>query len=260
MVKEGIILAGGLGTRLKAVVADVPKCMAPVNDIPFIDFVITYLKGEGVTRFIFSLGYKNEIVIAHLNTVWDKLDKVFVIEDEPLGTGGAIKKACLAAKEDNVVIVNGDTIFNINIASLYKNYLANNAECTLALCTMYNFSRYGTVAIDETGTIHAFYEKQFCASGLINGGIYILNRNKFLERQLPEKFSFEKDYLEQFTTEHKFLGVAYQNYFIDIGVPEDYESFHKKHTGYKPPTATNHQYIPEIDIIELIGGFFEFLD
>jgi D-glycero-alpha-D-manno-heptose 1-phosphate guanylyltransferase len=260
MIKEAIILAGGLGTRLQAVVADVPKCMAPVNGIPFIDFVITYLKGEGITRFIFSLGYKNEIVIGHLNFAWKDIDKVFVIEEEPLGTGGAIKKACEVVNDEHVVIVNGDTIFNINLTTLEEEHQFKHAECTIALAELSNFDRYGTVSFNEMGTVTAFHEKQFCKTGFINGGIYILNKKKFLLRLLPEKFSFEKNYLESFTGSGIFNAQHYYSYFIDIGVPEDYEAFQQKYSNSIPTNKIQSSNNDFGIILESIGAFFELLD
>lgn len=258
MIAEAIILAGGLGTRLRSVVADVPKCMAPVNGVPFIDFVITYLKGEGITRFIFSLGYKSEIVIKHLDAAWEGINKVFIIEDEPLGTGGAIKKSCAAVNGENVVIVNGDTIFNISLADLEEEHLFKNAECTIALAELFNFDRYGTVSINEMGTVTEFHEKQFCETGFINGGIYILNKTRFLQRQLPEKFSFEKNYLESFTSSCVLNGQLYDSYFIDIGVPEDYEIFQNKYNSYKNFNAVS-EGESFAGVVELLAAFFQAL-
>lgn len=265
MIKEAIILAGGLGTRLRSVVADVPKCMAPVNGIPFIDFVITYLKGEGIERFIFSVGYKSEIITEHLNTHFKELDKIYVTEDTPLGTGGAIKKACEAVNGQEVVIVNGDTIFNINLERLLEIHHASNADCSIGLHMMTNFNRYGTVTFDDNGIITAFYEKKQCAKGFINGGIYILNTKRFLQKELPDTFSFEKEYLERYVTDGIFAGEVFYNYFIDIGVPEDYEQFQQKYSGYKSPAVSGAESGDIAGdgfgiLIETIAAFFELLD
>src|SRR6185295_3379258 len=113
-VKETIILAGGLGTRLRDAVPDLPKCMAPVAGRPFLFYVINYLRSQGIEKFIFSLGYKHEIIEEWLDDQFATLDYQCVIEKEPLGTGGAILLACKSAKEKNVLIANGDTIFKIN--------------------------------------------------------------------------------------------------------------------------------------------------
>ncbi len=222
---EAIILAGGLGTRLRSVVADVPKCMAPINNIPFISFIITYLQNEGVEKFIFSLGYKSEIVINFLDEKFTSLNKKYSIETEPLGTGGAIKKACEHATTNDVIVVNADTMFNINLSTLLYFHKENKASCTLALKELQNFDRYGIVELNTNHSIFKFKEKQFCTVGNINGGVYILNVTDFLSKELPSKFSFEKDYLEKYVAENTFYGTTFENYFIDIGIPEDYKKF-----------------------------------
>src|SRR3954468_9856487 len=109
-ITEAIILAGGLGTRLRDAVPDLPKCMAPVNEKPFLTYVINQLKKEGVTHFIFSLGYKSEVITAFLAKDFPSLLSKISVEAEPLGTGGAVKKALAKAKEKSVLIVNGDTL------------------------------------------------------------------------------------------------------------------------------------------------------
>ncbi len=222
---EAIILAGGLGTRLRSVVSDVPKCMAPVNGIPFINFIITYLKKEGVERFIFSLGYKSEMVIDYVNNTFPDLDKAYVIEDTPLGTGGAIKLACSKATSTDVLILNGDTLFNINLKALAEFHISKKADFTVALKEMRNFSRYGAVEIDKNHAIKAFHEKKYCEQGFINGGIYALNVNSFMTEALTDVFSFEKDFLEKNTGKKNFYGLECAYYFIDIGIPEDYDRF-----------------------------------
>ena len=194
---EAIILAGGLGTRLRNVVPDLPKCMANVAGKPFISFVIDSLRTQGIEHFIFSLGYKSGIIENYLKDHYPTLEYVTVVEKEPLGTGGAIRLACTKAKTENVLVANGDTLFRIQLREMDQLHHANRSECTLALKPMQGFDRYGAVEITSDGLIKAFNEKKFYEHGLINGGIYILNKNAFLEKVYPEKFSFEKDYLEK---------------------------------------------------------------
>ena len=114
-IKEAIILAGGFGTRLKEAVPDLPKCMAPLNGRPFLFYVINYLRSQGIERFIFSLGYKHEVIEAYLNAEFSTLDFQCSIEKESLGTGGAIFAACYKASEKTVFVVNGDTLFKVNV-------------------------------------------------------------------------------------------------------------------------------------------------
>lgn len=225
-ITEAIILAGGLGTRLNSVVSDVPKCMAPVNGKPFIAYVIEYLNSQGIVKFIFSLGYKHEMIVDYLKNEFTIHDSQFTIqysiENEPLGTGGAIKLGCSLAKEKTVLVANGDTFFKIDTQQLSEFHKSYKAHCTLTLKPLTNFSRYGAVKLNHDNSIKNFKEKQHYEAGLINGGVYALDAEKFLEEELPEKFSFEKDYLEKLYKQRRFYGIIQDEYFIDIGIPEDY--------------------------------------
>ena len=223
-IKEAIILAGGFGTRLKDAIPDLPKCMAPVNGRPFLFYVINYLRSQGIEKFIFSLGYKHEVIEAYLQTDFSTLDYQCLIEKEPLGTGGAILASCYKASEKTVLVVNGDTLFKIDIEKAFADHVKHDSDCTLLLKPMENFDRYGVVELNEDDSIKSFEEKKFYKRGLINGGVYILNAEQFLAEELPGKFSFEKDYLEKYFETRKIYGSVQDEYFIDIGVPEDYFS------------------------------------
>ncbi len=221
-IKSAIILAGGMGTRLQATVPDLPKCMAPVNGIPFIDYVIEYLLNQDINDFVFALGYKADIIIEHLNARWPKINSQFSMEETPLGTGGAIKKALGFSKNKTEVIVNGDTLFKANLEEAANLHYKVEAECTLLLKPMKNFDRFGTVLLDEDRRVKGFREKQPAIEGLINGGVYILNTEQWNKHDWPEVFSFENDYLQKKYASHKIYGYVQDDYFIDIGIPEDY--------------------------------------
>lgn len=222
-ITEAIILAGGLGTRLRTAVPDLPKCMAPVNGKPFLAYVIDHLQSQGIQHFIFSLGYKSEVIVEFLTEEYPALFFKTSIEDEPLGTGGAIKAACKIAKDNCVLVANGDTLYKIDVEKLSGVHTLSGANCTLNLKPMTNFDRYGVVEIDNQCIIKSFKEKQFYTSGLINGGVYALRTHKFLDENLPDKFSFETDYLEKYYQKRRMFGVVQNKYFIDIGIPEDFE-------------------------------------
>ena len=160
MIKEAIILAGGLGTRLKSAIPDLPKCMAPVNGRPFLFYVINYLRSQGIEKFIFSLGYKHEVVEAYLQTEFPTLDFLSLVEKEPLGTGGAILASCYKTSEQTVLVVNGDTIFKADIENAFREHLKNDSDCTLLLKPMENFDRYGAVELNEDDSIKRFEEKR----------------------------------------------------------------------------------------------------
>ncbi len=228
--REAIILAGGLGTRLRTVVSDLPKCMAPVAGRPFLFYVINFLQSQGVEKFIFSLGYKHEAIEEYLHQRFPTIPYKIVIEEEPLGTGGAARLACSKATEKNVLLANGDTMFKINVDALISFHTEKNSSCTLSLKPMNDFDRYGVVELNADSTIRDFKEKQYYKTGLINGGLYAINVDHFLKEDFPEKFSFEKDYLEKKYKEQKMYGLVQDEYFIDIGIPED---FNRAQTEFK---------------------------
>jgi D-glycero-alpha-D-manno-heptose 1-phosphate guanylyltransferase len=218
---EAVILAGGLGTRLQDAVPDLPKCMAPVAGRPFLYYVINELQLQGVNHFIFSLGFKHELIEGWLKAYYPRLNYEVVIETEPLGTGGAILFACTKAKGKDVLITNGDTLFRTDVSALLSLHHEKKAECTLALKLMNNFDRYGAVMIKDNLITH-FSEKQFYKEGLINGGFYILDKQKFESGNWPARFSFEKEFLEPLSQSNKLAGLPQDGYFIDIGIPTDF--------------------------------------
>lgn len=222
MIKEAIILAGGLGTRLRQVLPDLPKCMAPVNEKPFLGYVTRYFQKQGVEKFIFSLGYKSEVISDYIRSEFSPNDYLFSIEETPLGTGGAIKLACTKASGKNVFVINGDTLFKVDVNRLSMVHQEYDADCTLSLKPLPNIDRYNGVELNDDNSVKEFKEPR-PGSGLINGGVYALNASMFLHEDLPEKFSFEKDYLEKLYHNRKMYGSIQDTYFIDIGIPSDYE-------------------------------------
>lgn len=224
---EAIILAGGLGTRLQGVIGAYPKCMAPVNGRPFLAYLFEYLAQQKCTRAILSLGFKHDVVTEWLGGQSHPFETDYVVEDEPLGTGGGIWLAMQKAKKENIIVLNGDTMFQVNLHDLLDFHENRGAEITLALKYLVHFDRYGVVNADPSGIISSFEEKKYREDGLINGGVYAINKAAFLSRQLPAKFSFEKDYLEKFIADEKFYGYRSEGYFIDIGIPEDYAAVQK---------------------------------
>ncbi|MDR0680342.1 MAG: nucleotidyltransferase family protein [Dysgonamonadaceae bacterium] len=219
-MKEAIILAGGLGTRLRPVVSDIPKCMAPVAGRPFLHYLLIALESAGFDHIILSLGYKHEVVEEYvLNKEW-KMEITSIVETEPLGTGGAVKFALSKSSCENVFILNGDTFLDADYRQMSDFHIQTNAKATLALKEMHNFDRYGSVETDRKSRIVRFIEKQYCRKSLINAGVYILRKNAL--SGFPEKFSLEKDFFEQTVAEGSLSGFLVEGYFIDIGIPDDY--------------------------------------
>jgi D-glycero-alpha-D-manno-heptose 1-phosphate guanylyltransferase len=223
VIKQAIVLAGGLGTRLRGKVPELPKTLAPIAGLPFLAYLIEFFLSRGVYEFIFAVGYKKELILDYLKTLPSTIQWQVSVESEPLGTGGAIRKACRLAGYEHSLILNGDSFFALDPARLSIQHGNTGADCTLALKHMTHADRYGLVTLDSESRITSFVEKKAKATGLINGGIYALRVDALLSQSFPEQFSFEKDFLEKEFRGGKIFGQAQDGYFIDIGVPEDYE-------------------------------------
>lgn len=216
---QAIVLAGGLGTRLRSVVQDLPKPMAPINGKPFLAFVLEYLKKQGIIEIILSVSYKHELIQEYFKDEFHGMKIHYNIEKELLGTGGAIKDA-LKFVRNEAYVLNGDTFFDIDL----KKLVLNGSKICIALKQMQNFDRYGTVNIDEQGIVTSFEEKVFKKQGLINGGIYLLRKDIFDEFDSEKKFSFE-EFLQENYKSLKIQTQIFGDYFIDIGIPNDYKRF-----------------------------------
>jgi D-glycero-alpha-D-manno-heptose 1-phosphate guanylyltransferase len=221
---EAIILAGGLGTRLRSVLPGTPKALSPVAGKPFLSYIIDYLLRQGIDHFIFSVGHLSEQVIDFLQQEYTSLSYDICIEPSPLGTGGAVKKALNYSKEAETLVVNADTFFNVDLAGMYRQHKKDNADCTIALKQMNDFDRYGTVELAGNNRIISFKEKAYKKEGLINGGYYLFKKEKLLNKDLPEIFSIEKDFLEKELNSLIIEGFISTGYFIDIGIPSDFEA------------------------------------
>ncbi|MDI9364560.1 MAG: nucleotidyltransferase family protein [Flavobacterium sp.] len=222
---QAIILAGGLGTRLRSVINQQPKVLAPVAGKPFLYWLITYLQKQGVNNFVFSLGYLHEQVELFLMDEFPALNYQVVIEDEPLGTGGAIKLCLNFCNEEDIILANGDTFFELDIDAFYRNFIETSSNCSIALTPMQHFDRYGSVTITNENIITEFNEKRYCETGLINTGLVLFKKSVFEAKtsSVGNKFSFEKDFIEPNISNLKVTGFITGGYFIDIGIPEDYQ-------------------------------------
>lgn len=221
MIKTAIILAGGFGTRLQSVVSEVPKPMAPIGSKPFLHYLFLYLKKYEVEKVVLAVGYLHEKIIAHFGYNYLGIEIEYSIETTPLGTGGGIQQA-ISLTTGDVLILNGDTFLEIDLDALYHFHTNQEADLTMSLKPMTDFDRYGTVS-KESNRIIRFNEKQHCENGLINAGVYICSKSVFEKENMPEKFSFEEDFLTPKLREIKVYGFETEGYFIDIGIPEDYK-------------------------------------
>lgn len=222
MLREAIILAGGFGTRLSHVVSDVPKPMAPVYGKPFLTYLIDRLIDAGIRRVILATGYKHECIESYFGTSYRGIEIVYSQETTPLFTGGALLQAAQKIQSEDFVVLNGDTLFDIDLQKLYDFHVQNHANLTIALRQVADTSRYGSVTCTNDNIV-AFKEKaESTGAGDINGGIYAINREWLMNQNLPTKFSFEKELMQPLAGDPSFYGLRFNNYFIDIGVPEDY--------------------------------------
>jgi D-glycero-alpha-D-manno-heptose 1-phosphate guanylyltransferase len=217
---EAIILAGGLGTRLAPALGELPKALAPVAGRPFLDWLLQALAANGVTRCILSLGYKAEMVREHCGERCQGVELAYSIEETPLGTGGAIRRALPLVHEWPAFVLNGDTLAEIELAAMRRAHLAAGARISIAAASVPDASRYGLLRI-AGGRVAEFQEKQGAEPGFINSGCYLFNHDLFDGLDLPERFSFERDFLAPRIGQLQPLVFAGHGYFIDIGVPED---------------------------------------
>ena len=225
MIKEAIILAGGFGTRLREVVQDVPKPLAPVNNKPFLDYTLRHLAHFGITHVVLSVGYMHDKIKMHYGNTFEGINIDYSIEEEPLGTGGGIRLAMQKCQTYDVLVLNGDSFFDINIISFYNRHSDYAADASIALRRVDNAARYGIISLGEFDKITSFKEKSSTEKpGFINGGIYILCPETYINETPADKnFSIEKDFFEKKLSKMNLYGFAYDGYFIDIGVPDDYK-------------------------------------
>jgi D-glycero-alpha-D-manno-heptose 1-phosphate guanylyltransferase len=223
MTGEAIILAGGYGTRLKGAIPDGPKAMAPINGRPFLEYVMDYLDRWGLNHIVLSVGYQQEKIINHFGTGYKSLAIDYAMEDEPLGTGGAILNALPLIKGFSSFIFNGDTYFDVNLQRLDDFRRIKEADLCMAIRFEIDPGRFGVLEFDNNNRITGFNEKSAdIEEGYINGGVYILRKDYLLRFGLPRKFSFEKDFLQKYHSTEEFYGMRCFSYFRDIGIPEDY--------------------------------------
>jgi D-glycero-alpha-D-manno-heptose 1-phosphate guanylyltransferase len=220
-----VILAGGFGTRLRAIVNDVPKPMAPVRGRPFLDYQLNALSQQGFKKVILSTGHLAEKVSAHFGKKFKGMELVYSIETTPLGTGGAIRQAFTLFNDENILVLNGDSYFDIDLIKFSGFHTGASADCSLALRIVPDTSRYGAIEIDGQNNVLHFSEKSETKKpGLINAGVYLLNKTIFLNNIPDEKsFSIEKDFFMKVPGSIRLKGFPFDAYFIDIGIPTDYE-------------------------------------
>ena len=222
---EALILAGGLGTRLREAVPDVPKPMAPIRNRPFLEHQMDYWIGQGVTRFILSVGYKHELIETHFGSMYRQCPVVYAREATPLGTGGGLLLGLGLAQDELVLALNGDTFFDVSLTDMRTRHDAAHADVTVALRRVAHNDRYGEVALDKQGMVLSFSSAASGGEGIINGGIYLLRPAALLGLgYVPgDKVALEQDLFPRlFKAGKRMAGFISDTTFIDIGIPDDY--------------------------------------
>lgn len=217
---EAIILAGGKGTRLKAVVNNVPKPMAPIQGRPFLEVLLANLASNGVRRAILSVGYMADVIVQHFGDEFGGIELTYANEEEPLGTGGAIAMALRKCRGDHAFVLNGDTFLDFDLRQVERVWQRNRRP-VIVLRSVLDTSRYGRVGV-EGGKVVQFQEKGLSGEGLVNAGCYLVPTNLFDNGELPATFSFESDFLVDAIRDGDFAAFIGDGLFIDIGIPEDF--------------------------------------
>lgn len=221
---DAIILAGGLGTRLRGVAGDLPKVLLPVNGKPFLDILLSHLDTSGmIGRAILAVGYRAEKVIEYYrDSRAFSFPIVFSVETKLLGTGGAIRKAMGHAETETIFAMNGDSYVDVNLEAMAAAHRAKKAAMTVVIKEVPDASRYGRVLLAGDGRLVAFEEKKNDpAGGYVNAGVYLFNRNLVSAVEEDRVLSWEKDLLPGFLSESVY-GFISRGKFIDIGIPETY--------------------------------------
>lgn len=217
---EAIVLAGGFGTRLKQVVPDLPKPMAPVAGRPFLEILLASLARKGFCRVVLSLGYMAEKVVNHFGDHFAGMELVYEIEQSPLGTGGAVRTAMALCMADHVFVFNGDTFLDLEVKNLEAHWQKHRTPIIVAR-EVPDTARYGRLDTDR-GRVLSIVEKGVTGPGLINAGCYVLPADILDGFPLGQPFSLEADFLAKAVGKLRFDLFVTNGQFIDIGVPEDY--------------------------------------
>lgn len=229
---EGIVLAGGFGSRLRPVVADLPKVMAPINGRPFLELVLDNLQRSGFTRITLSLGYLPEPIVQHFGPSFRGMELSYQIEDEPLGTGGAVRQALAHCLADSVFVFNGDTYLELEAAAVAALSQQTGSPVIVAR-QVPDTSRFGRLEITD-GTVRRFAEKGVSGPGLINAGCYLFPRDLLDGFALGKPFALEQDFLVEAVPRIRFAAFETHGRFIDIGIPEDYARAQREFAPFGP--------------------------
>ena len=245
---EAIILAGGLGTRLRHLIPDLPKPMAPIRGRPFLEYLLDYWITQGVTRVIFSVGYKAQAIQSHFGHCYNIGDLDYSVEEVPLGTGGGLLLAIDRLRQPGpFLVLNGDTFFEVELAGMVQLHREHSAAVTMALLEVPQNGRYQAIGLGAGATITSLASRQ--APGgtyAVNGGVYLIEKSAMdgISWRPGDKLSLEEELFPAlFEANRLFCGYVSSGRFIDIGVPEDYHAASallRSHTPDEPTDPSLH--------------------
>jgi D-glycero-alpha-D-manno-heptose 1-phosphate guanylyltransferase len=221
-----IVLAGGLGTRLRSVVPDLPKPMAPIKGRPFLEYQLDYWIAQGVDRFVLSLGYRHEVIVEHFGNSYQGVKLDYVVEQTPLGTGGGLVLAAEKVADDTpFLLLNGDTYFAVDLKILDTFSRTTDADWCFSLFRTDEEGRYMGMDVSPRGQINSLNSGTGQRGRLANGGVYWVRSRALLDRPFAsgQKISLEDDIFPALMASgQRMFGVEFPGAFIDIGVPDDY--------------------------------------
>ena len=218
---DAVILAGGLGTRLRSVVSELPKAMAPLGGKPFLEWVLRDLRRQGVQRVVLATGYKSSSIRSHFGACFEDLQLVYSEEQAPLGTGGALCAALDRVQTDAAFVLNGDTFLDVDLAAVEARW-RSSGNPVIVVREVADTQRYGCVVLDEHHVIRGFGEKTGSGPGYISAGCYCFPRDMLAAWHGRGAFSLESDFIVPALQATRFEAWVAQGRFIDIGVPDDY--------------------------------------
>jgi len=228
---EAVVLAGGQGTRLRQTVPGLPKSLAPIGTQPFLNYLLGWLRAQQITEVILAVGHRRKAIVDYYaRHSPGGMRLAYSVEYSPLGTAGALRNVRSLLSGEEFLVLNGDSIFDVDLREMYSFHRRQKSLATLALASLPKSERYGTVALNGHNRIKAFLEKPAGASSVndgsstrhwISGGVYIMTQSVLREIPENQKVSLEKDVFPRLIGS-RFYGFRWDGYFIDIGVPEDY--------------------------------------
>ena len=217
---EAIILAGGFGTRLREMVPYLPKPMAPIAGRPFLEILLQSLSRKGFARVILSLGFMASKISDYFGDRFAGMDLAYVVEDTPLGTGGAVRLGLSICEEDHVFTFNGDTFLDLEVEAMEKLWKKNGHPIIVGR-QVSDTTRYGRL-LTENNYVKGFSEKGMGGPGLINAGCYVFDSRQLDCFRLNEMFSLESEFLSYLVVQTEVNVFVTEGLFIDIGIPNDY--------------------------------------